>query len=143
MKKNLSIMLALVGFVGFLPDLALSAGMGGKTGTAVRMRQEKTVPADPEVQVVHCRLNRLTDIVFPGKITKVVTSDHRQGDFKLVWTMVGAEEHLIVEPLKAGASSDFFIYGPDRVSYLKVRTVPDVREYDLRFDVEGNGAEKR
>ena len=55
-----------------------------------------------------------------------------------------SEDHLIVEPLKKGAASDFFIvYGADRVSYLKVKTVPDGQDYDLRFDAKGNGAEKK
>ena len=138
MKKNLSIMLALIGFVGIHPAPTLAAGMEGKRGTDFVIEAPKTVPTAAEVQVVHCRLNRLTDLVFPGKITKVVMSDH-SGDFKLDGTKVGPEDHLIVEPLKKGAASDFFIvYGTDRVSYLKVKTVPDGQEYDLRFDAKGN-----
>lgn len=133
-------MLALVGFVGISPGPALPAGMGGNTAeTGGGMQRKHFDPKAPKVQVVHCRLNRLTDIVFPGKITKVVSSDPpRSNDFKLVWTMGGAEEHLIVEPLKKGVASDFFIYGTDRVSYLRVKTVPDGQEYDSRFDVKGN-----
>ena len=143
MKKNLSITLALFGLVGIHPAPTLAAGMEGKTGTAVVMRQEKTVPTDPEVQVVHCRLNRLTDLVFPEKFTKVVMSDTRSGDFKLDGTKVGSEDHLVVEPLKKGAASDFFVYGAGWARYLKVKTVPDGQKYDLRFDAKGNGAEKK
>ena len=96
----------------------------------------KRIPSD--FQEISCRVNRLTDIVFPGKILKVVMSDSRSHDFKLVGTKVGFENHLVVEPLKKGVESDFFIYGTDRISYLKVKTVPDGQEYDLRFDVKGN-----
>ncbi len=96
----------------------------------------KRIPSD--LQEIFCRVNRLTDIVFPGKILKVVMSDSRPHDFKLIGTKVGFENHLIVEPLKKGAASDLFIYGPDRVSYLKVKTVPDGQKYDFRFETEAN-----
>ncbi len=129
MKKKMLMFSVLFSLFGFLPALALSAGMGGNI---------KQGMVDSPIQNIDCRLNHLTDIVFPGKILKVVMSDSRSHDFKLVGTKVGFENHLVVEPLKKGVESDFFIYGTDRISYLKVKTVPDGQEYDLRFDVKGN-----
>lgn len=88
-------------------------------------------PPKPSLTEISCRVNRLTDIVFPEKILKVIIGDPRAGDFKLVGTKVGSENHLIIEPLKKGVISDLFIYGADRVSYLLVRTVPDGQKYDF------------
>ncbi len=107
---------------GFFPRLAISADLSGNT--------------DPRVQLVHCRLNQLTDIVFSGKIKKIVMSDSRSDDFKLVGTRVGSENHLIIEPLKTGVITDIFIIGVNRVRYLRVKTVPQDDQYSIRFDVE-------
>ena len=93
-------------------------------------------PPKPSITEIFCRVNRLTDIVFPEQILKVILGDPRGGDFKLVGTKVGSENHLIIEPLKKGVISDLFIYGADRVSYLRVRTVPDGEKYDFRFKSE-------
>ena len=120
--KKLSVVLVFLGLLGCFPHPSLASDR---------------LPFDPRV-LVKCRLNRLTDIVFSGKITKVVMSDSSSDDFRLVGAKVGGENHLILEPLKKGAASDLFIYGPNRVSYLKVRTVPDAQSYDLRFDPKGN-----
>lgn len=134
MKKKTLMFSVLFALFGFLLDLALSAGMGG----SMELKQGMVYSQIQNIQNIDCRLNHLTDIVFPGKILKVVMSDSRPHDFKLVGTKVGFENHLVVEPLKKGVESDFFIYGTDRISYLKVKTVPDGQEYDLRFDVKGN-----
>ncbi|MDA8149829.1 MAG: hypothetical protein M0041_01630 [Nitrospiraceae bacterium] len=125
------------------PQSALVSGPPGQSRALVVAGNDRggnnareRIPPDP--QEISCRVNRLTDIVFPGKILKVVMSDSRPHDFKLVGTKVGFENHLIVEPLKKGAASDLFIYGTDRVSYLKVKTVPDGQEYDFHFEAKGN-----
>ena len=135
--------IVLLGACSIDPAPAANLGTPTEMGGAGGSLRESVLKKEPEKraafpQEISCRVNRLTDIVFPGKILKVVMSDSRPHDFKLVWTKVGFETHLIVEPLKKGADSDFFIYGTDRVSYLKLKTVPDGEEYDFRFEVKGN-----
>lgn len=137
MKKNLSIIMTMLVLLGSAPGLALSADM--ERDPSFRNPAFKAFKT-PEIRIVRCRLNRLTDLVFPEKITKVVMSDSRPDDFKLVGTRVGEEYHLIVDPLKKGASSDLFIYGTNRVSYLRLVSVPKRNEYFVRL---AGGEDKR
>lgn len=124
MKKNLFVVLVLISLAGFFPGLALSADLGGN------MRQGRIDPTDPKVQVVHCRLNRLTDLVFPGKIEEVVMSD--PSDFKLVTIRHKSRTHLVLKPLK-DSTSDLFVFGVNYVRYLRLKAVSKGQDYQVRI----------
>ncbi len=135
MKKILSTTMVLSVLTWLFPQLVLATDSGGNPGSKEEMREE-IAHDNPEVQVIRCRLNRLTDIVFHGTIKKVVMSDARGDDFKIIGRRVGSENHMIVEPLKQGAVSDVFVFGVNWVRYLRVRAVPPDHPYAVRFDAD-------
>jgi len=130
MKKNLFVILVLISLAGFFPGLALSADLGGNFGIKGGMRQGSIDPTDPKVQVVHCRLNRLTDLVFPGKIEEVVMSD--PSDFKLATIRHKSRTHLVLKPLK-DSTSDLFVFGVNYVRYLRLKAVSKGQDYQVRI----------
>ncbi|BAM06256.1 hypothetical protein [Leptospirillum ferrooxidans] len=59
MKKNLAISLALMGLVGFLPDLAMSAGMGWNPGI-YRIHIDGIVYGTPWHMLISTKLDKKT-----------------------------------------------------------------------------------
>lgn len=86
---------------------------------------------------VLCRTGRLTDIVVPEKILKVVMSN--PSDFKFVTIRYKSRTHLVIKPLKEAAESDLIIFGINNVHYLLAKSVSSRHRYEIRVDI---GAQK-
>jgi hypothetical protein len=98
------------------------------------MRVGRIDPTDPKVQIVRCRLNRLTDLVFLGKIEEVVMSD--PSDFKLATIRHKSRTHLVLKPLKE-SRSDLFVFGVNYVRYLRLKAVSKEQDYQVRIYARG------
>ena len=84
---------------------------------------------------IPCRINHLTDIVVYEKVTRIVLSD--PSDFKIEIVKGKSRQHLVVMPLKKSASSDLFVFGVNRVHYLRMKTVPKGKRYVTRVEIGG------
>lgn len=92
-----------------------------------------SVEKTDKIQVVFGRDLRLTDIVLFKKPLRIVWSN--ADDFKIVNFQKKSRLHLVVEPLKADARTDIFIYGDHRNHYLRVKAVPEGQRYETRVEV--------
>jgi len=89
--------------------------------------------------IVLCRTGRLTDIVIPEKVLKVVMSD--SSDFKIVTSPYQSQTHLVLKPLKESTSSDLFVFGVNHVYYLRVKTVEKGILYSVHVGIRGYKAD--
>jgi len=120
MKKSLFALFSVIVFVGFLPVLAISGN------SSMREHIIKTTKTD-KIQNVFCRFDRLTDILTPGRVKKVLMSD--SSDFKITIIHEKKMTHIVIKPLKKDATSDVFIFGRNSVLYLTVKTVYGKQHY--------------
>nr|EES53264.1 MAG: hypothetical protein UBAL3_80150053 [Leptospirillum ferrodiazotrophum] len=120
MKKSLFALVSVLVFVGFLPVLAIS-GDSAMSGHMI-----KPTKADKS-RIIFCRLGRLTDILTPGSVQKVLLSD--SSDFKVTIIREKKMTHIVIKPLKKDVASDLFIFGRNNAFYLTVKTVYGRQHY--------------
>lgn len=129
MKKSLFALVSVLVLVGFLPVLALSGDFS--------MREHIFKPTKTDkIQNVFCRFDRLTDILTPGRVQKVLMSD--SSDFKVTIIREKKMTHIVIKPLKKDVTSDVFIFGRNSVLYLSVKTVYEKQHY-LKSENAGGG----
>lgn len=88
---------------------------------------------------IQVSLDRLTDIVVPEKVIRVISSDH--SDFKIEIVQEKSLLHLVIKPLKEAAKTDLFVFGVNHVYYLRMKTVEKGGPYAVHVGIRGYKAE--